>query len=155
MGAVPSGSVMPPTGTLRVRNGSTLCWENAAGTSPLCQSSNANDKFTLDGGLVTPTYGTASICNDYLGNCGSAAAGFVSLAPGTTSVTVLTTAVTGSSQIFVQEDSSLSGNLGLTCDSTFGRTYQITGRGASEGFVITASAAPAKQAACLSFHIVN
>jgi hypothetical protein len=155
MGAVPPGSVMPSTGTLRVRNGSTLCWENAAGTAPLCQGSNSADKFTLDGGVVTQTYGTATNCSSYLGNCGSAAAGFVSMAPGSTAVTVLTTAVTGNSQIFVQEDSSLSGNLGLTCNSTFGRTYQITGRGAGEGFVITASAAPVGQAACLSYHIVN
>jgi hypothetical protein len=155
MGAVPPGGVMPSTGTLRVRNGSTLCWENAGATGALCQSSNSSDKFTLDGGVVTPTYGTASNCNDYLGNCGSAAAGFVSIAPGTRSVTVYTTAVTGSSQIFVQEDSSISGNLGLACDATFGRTYQITGRGASMGFVITASAAPTTHAACLSYHIVN
>ena len=155
MGAVPTGTLMPPTGTLRVRNGSTICWENAAGTAPICQGSNSTDKFTFDGGVVTQTYGTASNCNSYLGNCGSAAAGFVSMAPGTTSVTVLTTAVTGSSQIFVQEDSSLSENLGLPCNSTFGRTYQITGRGAGEGFVIAASTAPLQQAACLSFHIVN
>jgi hypothetical protein len=121
----------------------------------LCQGSNANDKFTFDSGVVTQTYGTATNCNDYLGNCGSAAAGFVSIGPGTTSVTVFTTAVTGSSQIFVQEDSSLSGNLGLACNSTFGRTYQITRRGAGAGFVITASAPPVAQPACLSYHIVN
>jgi hypothetical protein len=155
MGATPAGSVMPSTGTLRVRNGSTSCWENAAGTAALCQGTNSADKFTLDGGLVTPTYGTATNCNDYLGNCGSAAAGFVSIAPGATSVTVYTTAVTGSSQIFVQEDSSVSGNLGLPCNTSAGRTYQITGRGAGMGFVITASAAPATSAACLSYHVVN
>jgi hypothetical protein len=155
MGATPAGSVMPSTGTLRVRNGSTSCWENAAGTAALCQGTNSADKFLLDGGLVTPTYGTATNCNDYLGNCGSAAAGFVSIPPGATSVTVYTTAVTGSSQIFLQEDSSLSGNLGLNCNTTFGRTYQVTGRGGGTGFMITASAAPTANPACLSYHIVN
>jgi hypothetical protein len=155
MGAVPPGNAMPSTGTLRIRNGSTLCWENAAETAPLCQGSNANDKFTFDSGVVTPTYGTASNCNDYLGNCGSAAAGFVSIAPGTTSVTVFTTAVTGTSQIFVQEDSTLASNLGLTCNSNFGRTYQITARGPGAGFIITASAPPLTHAACLSYHILN
>src|SRR5262249_2418467 len=155
MGSVPSGTVMPSNGTLRLRNGSTLCWENASASGALCHGSNSNDKFTFDGGLVTPTYGTSTNCNDYLGNCGSAAAGFVSIAAGTKSVTVYTTAVTGSSQIFVQEDTSIRNNLGLQCDTTPGRTYQITGRGAGLGFVITASTPALTHPACLSYHIVN
>jgi hypothetical protein len=155
MGAVPAGSVMPSTGTLRVRNGSTSCWENTGGTAALCQGTNSADKFTLDGGLVTPTYGTATNCNDYQGTCGSAAAGFVSMAAGNPSVTVYTTAVTASSQIFVQEDSSIGGNMGLTCNTSLGRTYQITARQGGLGFIITANAAPTTNPACLSYHIVN
>ena len=155
MGAVPSGLVVPSIGTLRLRNGSTFCWENAGSTGPLCATTNSNDRFTLDGGLVTPTYGTATNCISAQGNCGSAAAGSISIATGATSVFVSTSAVTPTSEIFLQEDSTLGSFLDLICNSTLGRTYQVTSRLPGQGFVVTASSAPTLDPACLSYHIVN
>jgi len=156
MGAVPTGTTLPSTGTVRVRNGSTFCWENVSGTGTLCQGTNATDQFTLDGGLVTPTIATTTNCDDYTGtSCGSAAAGTVSIYPGQTVVQVNTTAVTLGSEIFVQEDASLGGRLGVTCNTTPGRTYMIKARKAGYAFQVVASAAPETNPVCLSYHIVN
>jgi hypothetical protein len=155
MGAVPSGAVMPNSGTLRMRNGSTVCWENSGATDALCQTTDQNDKFSFDGGVVTPTYNTATTCANFQDQCGSAAAGSVAFAAESTSAVIYTTAVTAQSQIFVQEDSSLSGVLGMPCNTTIGRTYQITGRTPGVGFRVTASSAPAGTPACLSYHILN
>jgi hypothetical protein len=154
-GATPSGVVMPASGILRFRNGSTVCWENVGGTNGLCQSTDPNDRFSFDGGVVTPTYSTSSNCANFQGQCGSASAGFLLLPLGATSAVVYTTAVTPQSQIFIQEDSSLNNVLGTACDATIGRTYQITGRTPGVAFRVTSSAAPAGNAACLSYHIVN
>lgn len=155
MGAIPSGPAMPASGTLRLRNGSTACWENVGGSGELCQSTDQNDRFAFDGGVVTPTYATATICANFQGQCGSAAAGSVTFPAQSTSMVVFTTLVTPQSQIFVMEDSSLSGVLGIPCNSTIGRVYQITGRTPGVGFRISASSAPSGNPACLSYHIVN
>jgi hypothetical protein len=155
MGTVPSGSVAPSIGTLRFRNGSTLCWENVGASGSLCAGTNANDKFALDGGVVTATYGTATNCISAQGNCGAAAAGAISISAGNTSVFVNTSAVTAVSEIFLQEDSSLGASLDLICNSILGRTYLITNRMPGVGFTITTSAAPVTNPACLSYHVVN
>jgi hypothetical protein len=155
MGATPSGSTMPNSGTLRLRNGSTACWQNVANTGQLCQSTDANDRFSFDGGVVTPTYATSTSCANFQAQCGSAAAGSVAFSAESTSIVVYTTAVTAQSQIFIQEDSSLNALLGITCNGTLGRNYQITGRTPGVGFRVTASIAPIGNAACLSYHILN
>lgn len=155
MGAAPTGSAMPGSGTLRLRNGSTACWENAGNTGQLCQSTDANDRFSFDGGVVTPTYSTTTICANFQGQCGNAAAGSVVFPVQSTSVVVYTTVVTQQSQIFVMEDSSLSSLLGVSCNSIIGRTYLITGRTPGVGFRVTASSAPGGNPACLSYHVVN
>jgi len=155
MGAVPTGVALPDSGTLRMRNGSTLCWENVGENGALCQSTDRNDKFTFDGGVAAPTYNTTTTCANFQGQCGSAAAGSVTLPADTTSVLIFSTAVTAQSQIFVQEDSSLNALLGMSCNTALGRSYQITGRTPGVGFRVTASAAPGGIAACLSYHIVN
>jgi hypothetical protein len=77
------------------------------------------------------------------------------IAAGGTTVTVNTTAVTASSQIFIQEDSSLGTKLGVTCNTATGRTYTVTSRIAGTSFQITSSAAPVTNPACLSYLIVN
>jgi hypothetical protein len=100
-------------------------------------------------------YQTASNCSSTGGTCGSASAGSVSIAAGATTVTVSTTAVTANSQIFIQEDSSLGTKLSVTCNTTITRTYTVTARTAGTSFVITASAAPATNPACLSYNIIN
>jgi hypothetical protein len=155
MGAVPSGPDMPVSGTLRLRNGSTACWQNAEDTGQLCQSTDANDRFSFDGGVATPTYATSTTCANFQGQCGSAAAGSVAFPAQSTSIVIYTTVVTSQSQIFVQEDSSLNSVLDVTCNNALGRSYQITGRTPGVGFRITSSSAPLGSAACLSYHILN
>ena len=68
---------------------------------------------------------------------------------------VFTTVVTLQSQIFVMEDSSLSSVLGIPCNSTIGRAYEITGRTPGVGFRISTSSAPSRNPASLNYHIVN
>jgi len=154
-GAIPSGTVMPSTGILRLRNGSTACWENVSGTASLCQTTDANDRFSFDNGVVTPTYATSTVCASLEAQCGSASAGAATFPVGSTSFVVFTTAVTAQSQIFVQEDSSLGSQLAITCNTGVGRVYQITERLPGASFRVNSSSAPAGNPACLSYHIVN
>jgi len=155
MGTTPSGVNLPGNGTLRLRNGSSVCWENKSESGSVCQSTSAQDGFSFDGGVVTPAYFTATNCASFQAQCGNAAAGSVAFPSDATSINIYTTTVTQQSQIFVQEDSSLGGLLGISCNPTLGRTYQITGRTPGVGFRVTTNAAPSGSAACLSFHIVN
>lgn len=87
--------------------------------------------------------------------CAGTLQGSVTIAAAATAVTVNTTGVTANSQIFVFEDSSLGAKLSVTCNTTTGRTYTVTARTAGTSFVITASAAPVADPACLSYSIVN
>lgn len=155
MGATPLGSVMPTTGILRFRNGSTACWENAAATGALCQTTDSNDRFAFDNGISTATYNTSTTCASVSAQCGSAAAGSFTLPPGITTVSISTTAVTPQSQIFIQEDASLSSMLGVNCNTAARRSYLVTARAEKIGFTIEASSAPSGQPACISYHILN
>jgi hypothetical protein len=155
MGTTPSGSVMPTTGILRFRNGSTACWENAAATGALCQTTDSNDRFAFDNGITTATYNTSTACASVSAQCGSAAAGSFTLPPGITTVSISTTAVTPQSQIFIQEDASLGGILGVNCNAAARRSYLVTTRAEKIGFTIEASSAPSGQPACISYHILN
>lgn len=155
MGATPSGANLPSAGTLRMRNGSSVCWQNKEESASLCQSTNPKDNFTFDGGVMTPAYFTASNCASYQAQCANAAAGSVAFPPEATSINIYTTVVTDQSQIFVQEDASLGNLLGIACNQLLGRTYQISGRTPGVGFRVSTSTAPNTNAACLSFHIVN
>lgn len=107
--------------------------------------------------LSVPPSATASNCSSSASPavCSSAGAGSVALAAGGTTLTVNTTSVTANSQIFIQEDSSLGTRLSVTCNVTTGRTYTVTTRTASTSFVITSSAAPTTNPACLSYIVVN
>ena len=154
-GATPSGTVMPNTGILRLRNGSTVCWENASGTGNLCQTTNANDKFNFDSGVTTPTYATSSVCFNAQGQCGNAAAGVVAFPVNSVSFIVFTSAVTANSQIFLQEDSSLSEQLAVSCNATFGRVYKVTDRVPGVSFRVDTNLPATGTPACLSYHIVN
>src|SRR5215475_15687863 len=115
MGTVPSGVNLPSNGTLRLRNGSSACWQNKSETASLCQTTNASDNFAFDGGVVTPAYFTSASCVSYQGQCTNAAAGSVAFPPEMTSINIYTTVVTQQSQVFVQEDSSLGTLLGISC----------------------------------------
>lgn len=112
--------------------------------------------IALTGAVTGPTsISTATNCSSSGGTCVAAPAGSVSIAAAATTVTVATTAVTANSQIFIQEDSSLGTKLSVTCNTTISRTYAVTTRTAGTSFVITSSAAPAANPACLSYYIVN
>jgi len=102
-------------------------------------------------------YATATNCSSSAAPavCAAAPAGSVVIAAAATTVTVNTTAVTANSQITVFEDSGLGTKLSVTCNTTIVRTYAVTARTAATSFVITTSAAPTTNPACLSYSIVN
>lgn len=155
LGVTPTGAVLPASGVLRFRNGSTVCWENVESTSGLCQTTDAKDRFSFDGGVVTPTYNTATTCASFWGQCGSAPAGAVAFSHGAISISVFTTAVTSQSQIFLQEDSTLGPALGVTCNTTPGRSFLVTNRTPGFSFEVTANSPPTGAPVCLSYHIMN
>lgn len=113
--------------------------------------------LTVGGDINAALYETLTNCADNAGAaaCGAAAAGAVVIDAAATSVVVSTTAVTANSRIFVQEDSSLGTELGVTSNTTTGRIYTITARTAGVSFTVTASAAPITNPATLSFWMVN
>jgi hypothetical protein len=107
--------------------------------------------------LSSDAYYSATNCADAAGAaaCGSAAAGAFVMDAAATTVTVSTTAVTANSRIFIQEEPAQAAELGITCNTTIARTYAVTTRTASTSFVVTASAAPVANPACLVYHIIN
>jgi len=113
------------------------------------------ESVTASGALSSARSLTATNCASAGAICGSASAGRVTIATSATTVTVTTEAVSANSEIFVQEDQSLDTALGVTCNMTMGRSYTVTARTAGMSFVITASAAPSTNPACLSYRIVN
>lgn len=118
------------------------------------------DTNNSSGSVKAAAYLTDTNCSDSAGAaaCGSASAGSVVIDAASTSVVVSTTAVTASSQIFVQNDSSLGTRLSVTCNTqsslTLG-TPRITARTAGTSFTITIEAGPTTNPMCLSYRIVN
>ena len=106
---------------------------------------------------INPGVKTATNCNSSASPavCAAASAGSVAIANPATTVVVNTTAVTANSQVFVFEDSSLGTRLGVTCNTSTGRTYTVSARTAATSFTITASATPGANNACLSYLVVN
>ena len=88
-------------------------------------------------------------------SCSAAPAGSVALAAAATTLVVNTTAVTAGSQILITEDSSLGSLLGITCNTTAGRTYSVSARTAGTSFTIKSNTAPTTNKACLSYLIIN
>lgn len=105
--------------------------------------------------IITPSINTSTNCASSGGTCGSAASGSVSIAAAATTVTVSTTAVTANSVILLTEDDSLGTKLGVTCNTTLSRVYEISARNAGVSFQITSSVAPSVNPACLNYLIVN
>jgi hypothetical protein len=114
--------------------------------------SNGSGVISVNPGMATATNCASSAAPAV---CAAASAGGVVIAAGSGTVTVNTTAVTANSEILVFEDSSLGTRLSVTCNTTTGRTYSITTRTAATSFVITASANPAVNPACLNYIVVN
>ena len=145
-----SGSL--PTGT------TTQNWPYiSAGTNTYSTATGA----TFSAGVLStikPASYLTNYCQDATGACSGAAAstsGSTSIAASTTTRVVSTTKVTANSQIFVFEDSSLGSVLGVTCNTSYVRTYVITARTAGTSFTITSSAQPLSNPACISYWVVN
>jgi hypothetical protein len=169
--------------SVNVQNAIPLAWSNAAANaSKRFIELNASDNFILGEGTAnevrprtndTPwgstsfrwkgfqtianaeKYATATNCASAGGTCGSAAAGAVTIAAAATTVTVATTAVNAASRILIQENSTLGGELGVTCNTSITRMYTVTTVTAATSFVITAGVAPVTNPACLTYVIVN
>jgi hypothetical protein len=86
--------------------------------------------------------------------CGSAPTGAVAIMPGATSVTVNTSAVTSSSEIMLQEDTSLGTRLGVSCNTDLINAI-VTARTAGTGFTIALATTPIAKPVCYSFTVVN
>jgi hypothetical protein len=119
-----------------------------------------NGATSTSGFLVQNNVGdtTVGVCASSASpsTCGVAQSGSVAIANPATTIQVNTTAVTAASKILVFEDSTLGTVLtpNMTCNTTLGRTYAVTMRTPGTSFVITASATPAANSACLSWMIV-
>lgn len=133
---------------VQIREGATQ------GTNPLLEFRNNANSATLfaigDDGELQPQN-----CTSSGGTCADAVAGAVTIAAAATTVTVSTTAVTANSNIQISENSAMGTRLGVTCNTTIARTYAVTTITAGTSFVITSSAAPVTNPACLSFLVVN
>jgi hypothetical protein len=105
--------------------------------------------------VISPAYQTSSNCISAGGSCGSAPAGIIAIPVGSSNVAVSTTAVTSKSEIHIDENTTYGPLLGITCDPSFGRHYQITQQVGGTGFTIATDSPPSANPACLSFSIVN
>lgn len=125
-------------------------------------------RFRFDDGFggsvsfpTAPRYDTLDNCADSAGAaaCGTATAGVVVIDAGATTVTVSTSSVGNAaghrSRVFIQENPAAAVELGITCNTTLARTYAVTTVTDGASFVITASAAPVTNPACLSYFVVN
>lgn len=154
-----------PNGLWRVHSSSdALCFNKNTAVAgdfstnfdAACFGTGSTGTFTVgQGAISTVKYNTQSNCTSSSGTCASAPEGAVTIAAAATTVTVATTQVTANSNIRVQEDSSLGSRLGVTCNTTTGRLYTVTARTAGTSFVITASAAPVTNPACLVYSLSN
>lgn len=120
------------------------------------------DVFTVSrAGLAKSTlYGTMTNCADSAGAaaCGAAPAGSFVIDAGSTATIVSTTAVTANSQIFLQEDSSLSTRLSVTCNTQSSLTLgalRVTARTAATSFTATLEVAPTTNPMCVNYYIIN
>lgn len=115
--------------------------------------------YVCSGGVVVVanTALTATNCTSSAAPavCAAAPAGSVVVAASGTTVVVNTSAVTASSQIFVQEDASLGTKLSVICNATAATAPPtISARVAGTSFTITTTA-PTTNPRCFSYFIIN
>jgi hypothetical protein len=110
---------------------------------------------TLKVPVNAPAYQTTSNCADADGLCGSATAGRVTIAPGAKSATVITSAVNEASEIDVNENTTYGHALGVTCDTSLGRHFEITEQTPGTGFVVTTDIPSLTNYVCLSYTTTN
>jgi hypothetical protein len=102
----------------------------------------------LYGGADCVSKTAPAVCANYL-------TGSVVVAAGATTVVVNDTSVASGSHIIVQEDSSLSANLGVTCNATPATVPPtISARVVGTSFTITTTA-PSTNPRCFSFHLFS
>lgn len=123
------------------------------GTNWLERLNAVNKTFKVP--VVSPKYQTTSNCISVRGSCDSASAGIISIPVGSSSITVMTIAVTSQSEIHVDENTTYGPLLGITCDTSFGRRYRIIQQVAGREFTISTDSPPTAHPACLSFTITN
>lgn len=106
--------------------------------------------------IVVSSYGTLSNCSSSSAPaaCGSAAAGSVVIAPGSSNVVVNTTEVTADSQINLTFDSSIGTKLRVTCNATTQQPY-VSARVAGKSFTISVPNRFATNPGCVSYSITN
>jgi len=107
--------------------------------------------------FVAAAFGTLANCvsSSQPALCKSAATGSFIIPVNSVSATVLTSAVTANSQIFITEDSSLEKRLGMPCDAKGGMSFRIAERKPGQSFSVTTSQPSAQRAICLSYGIFN
>lgn len=147
----------------------TLAWQNSANSlmfiNGLDFSANSSTQ-TLGrsgqnwGNIFSNAYSTGSNCSSSASPavCGSAVAGSFVIAAAATTVTVNTTAVTASSQIFIQPDTTLGTKLSVTCNTA--TTVQndeakVSARSAGTSFQVTATGPFTTNPGCFSYLIIN
>ena len=105
--------------------------------------------------VVVPAIVATVKCNDIDGACASTFSGAVGIRQGNTTVTVSTTTLTASSDIFIGEDASLAPRLGGTCNPSTPSKYWVSSRVPGTSFTVSTNNAPVTNKACLSFTLIN
>ncbi|HVI10243.1 MAG TPA: hypothetical protein VND65_18275 [Candidatus Binatia bacterium] len=117
--------------------------------------------FTYTGtAIVTPLYATAQNCTSSASPavCGSASAGAVVIAAGTTTVTIDTTEVDANSDFSLVPSDALGTRLGVTCNNTLATLFgglAVTAINTGVSFQVTSGATPAVNPLCFTYVITN
>jgi hypothetical protein len=107
-------------------------------------------------GLIAANYQTNGNCAATVSpaSCYGVVAGSVVIPASSATLTIESTAVTGSSEIFLQWDVSLGARLGVTCSTAIGQVY-VSSRVAGTSFTIASTDASDPNPQCISYHIIN
>ena len=108
------------------------------------------------GAELSTSEATASICTSAASPavCSGSYEGFVTIAAGTSSIVVDTTAVTSVSGIDVDFDSSVGTPLGVTCNTTAQQPY-VSARSNGVSFTISVPSNFSSNPGCIHFHFRN
>jgi hypothetical protein len=138
-----SGSGSPPAAT-------------TAGSTSVGSTGIFTGDLRASGHVKAAVYQTVGNCASSASPapCGSSSAGSVAIASGRSSVVVHTSAVDKNSIIILTFDSSLSGKLGVTCNTTAQILY-VTARTSGEGFTLSVPANFVTDPGCASYQIIN
>jgi hypothetical protein len=129
---------------------------NSSITLPTLYSAAGYVNLDTTDGIRSAAYFTTSNCISLSSPaaCGSASAGAVALAVGSTTEIVNTTVVTDHSRIFLMSDASLGGELGIHCNSVPIQPT-VSARTKGKGFTIRVPIAPKTNPACFAYEIID